>query len=118
MPSEVVQAAEIVGGGLAGGGLASLFRVGARNRRDDADSAHVLAKAYALLVDDLKTTVHDQGNDIKELREEFRRVVVIKDQEIAALRQELANERAESGRLRQRVAELEAKVSVLSSVPK
>lgn len=71
-----------LGGGLAGaGGMSGWRRVRSQNKRDDAESAKVLAQAYALFTDDL--------------------------------RKELDAQRKENGLLRERVASLEAHVSML-----
>lgn len=106
---------------LAGSGLATvLVRGRSQNRRDDAEaderkatSAEVLARAYATLVDDLRRDLNRQDAEIKVLRDELRSVTKTRDVEIAAVRTELANERTENGRLRDRVAQLESEVRSL-----
>lgn len=45
----------LVGAGLGAGGVHSWLRVHSQNDRDDAESAKVLAQAYALFTDDLRT---------------------------------------------------------------
>lgn len=115
-------------GALTGGGVVSLLRIRGLRRRDDAEtdehrsgSAKLLAEAYGVLVDDLREDLRDarghitrQDEELRLLREDLRTIVATKDQEIAAVRNELANERTENGRLRDRVATLEAKVIALS----
>lgn len=110
----VVAAGGIVSAALVGGGASHLLRVRSQNTNDDANSAQVLAKAYSLLVDDLQKASVRQDQELKALREELRRVVTNKDGEIAGLRHELAQERAESGRLRDRVVDLERTVRRLT----
>lgn len=110
----VVAAGGIVSAALVGGGASHLLRVRSQNTNDDANSAQVLAKAYSLLVDDLQKASVRQDQELKALREELRRVVSNKDGEIAGLRHELAQERAESGRLRDRVVDLERTVRRLT----
>jgi polyhydroxyalkanoate synthesis regulator phasin len=99
---------------LVGGGISRLFRVRSQNTSDDANSAHVLARAYSLLVDDLQKSVHRQDTELAELRSDLARIVTLKDGEISALRQELAHERTESSTLRARVADLERQVFKLT----
>lgn len=110
----VVAAGGVVSAALVGGGASHLLRVRSQNTNDDANSAQVLAKAYSLLVDDLQKASVRQDQELKALREELRRVVTNKDGEIAGLRHELAQERAESGRLRDRVVDLERTVRRLT----
>lgn len=56
--------ASAFGGTLAGaGGIAGLLRVRPQNRYTDAESAKVLAQAYALFVDDMR-------NELNQLRAE------------------------------------------------
>lgn len=110
----VVAAGGIVSAALVGGGASHLLRVRSQNTNDDANSAQILAKAYSLLVDDLQKASVRQDQELKALREELRRVVTNKDGEIAGLRHELAQERAESGRLRDRVVDLERTVRRLT----
>lgn len=42
---------------LGGGGLAALFRVGARNQLDRSNSAVALAEAYGKLIDQLEARI-------------------------------------------------------------
>jgi type II secretory pathway component PulM len=113
-PTALITVAGMTGAAIAGGGVSRLFRVRSQNSSDDANSASILAKAYSLLVDDLQKASHRQDAELTELRSELARIVTLKDDEIAALRQELAHERTESSTLRARVADLERQVFKLT----
>lgn len=124
---ETVLAGALGVGVGGGGGAVAFLRARAQNRRDDAEasehregSAKLLAEAYGVLVDDLREDIADlrkqrdhHVEELRALRGELHTVVAAKDAEITAMRLELANERAENGRLRERVTTLEAEVRKL-----
>lgn len=94
-----------------GGGFWSRRSRGER----EATSAVALAKAYGSLVDDQRESLDDARKHIHRLVADFAEFRKTRDQEIAelrseltALRLELAEERAENNRLRDRIAVLEA----------
>lgn len=94
---------------LGGGGLARILTVGAANRRTDAVT---LAESYGHVIDRLEADLARQGRELAGLRDhitELLKLIGGRDAEILGLRAELAEERGESSRLRQRVSDLEAR---------
>lgn len=62
--------ATTIAGSVAGaGGWAGLLKVRPQNRRQDAESAKVLAQAYALFVDDLRSEMSQLRAENSQLRE-------------------------------------------------
>lgn len=58
----------LLAAGLGGGGIAGLFRVRSLNRKDDANSAVLLAGAYAKLIDQLEHRIKSLELENSELR--------------------------------------------------
>lgn len=59
----------ILGAGVGAGGVHSWLRVHSQNDRDDAESAKVLAQAYALFTDDLRKDLTALRVENAQLRE-------------------------------------------------
>lgn len=98
----VTVAAAIVGSGV----ISALLRSRSQNQLDESNSAEVLARAYSVLVDDLRKGLRRQDEELKEMRAALAR----SGQEIANVRDQLVGALAENGQLRERVAALEAQV--------
>jgi septal ring factor EnvC (AmiA/AmiB activator) len=87
--------------------MPKLFMVRSTNRRTDA---RTLAESYGHVIDRLEKQTDDQGAEIRALRDQvtsLMQLIGTRDQELAMLRGELTSERAENGRLRTRVEQLE-----------
>lgn len=68
--SDFVPIITAAGGTMLGGGAVTGWRrVNSQNRRDDAESAKVLAQAYALFTDDLREQIKQLSSDNALLRE-------------------------------------------------
>lgn len=116
------QALPAIGGGAIGA-IATWLRGPSRkaaNAKTEAEaeftkteSAEVLARAYSILVDDLRDDLKRQERELDRMRDELTSLRTAREAENAALRSELAAERAENTQLRGRVASLESQVQAL-----
>ena len=121
MSAELLQAATVILAAIAGGGGVAYLRARSQNRRDASEalereaaadehnstSAKEMAKAYGLLVDDLREDIRDsrehirrQDAELAELRTELRSVRDARDVEVSALRGEISGLREELAMLR------------------
>lgn len=127
--SPVLQGIVVVVAGFAGALASALFRPRSQQGLDQAEaeehragSAKLLAEAYGLMVDDLREDIADlrtqrdrQDQELTIVRAELKTVTAVRNQEMAAVRLELAEERRENGRLRERVQQLESEVRTLQA---
>jgi hypothetical protein len=99
------QTAATVAAAILGSGLISvLLRSRSQNQLDESNSAEVLARAYSVLVDDLRKGLARQDEELKEMRAMLRE----RGNEIASVRDQLTEALTENGKLRERVTALEA----------
>lgn len=92
---------------ITGGGLVRYLRLSSITRNTDANSAVALAKAYTVLVEDLRKQISRNEDEIGELRKELRDLRSARESEIGGLRAELAIAYARVAALEQKVRELE-----------